>query len=277
MAKPVNNWRALVGEIPIFWDVVDGDLRHYGPRAAWRDLSRRDLGTKKAIYTGVIDLGYNSDELKVLAAGAGAKRIVPISLSGVSEQPVLKISIPAPHAGGVVALNSLPFPQYRLTITVDLEAKDAPLLMRLIEDGWDAKALLEGRFAGTADGCVARGGFKVSVDPKSCITEIIAATGEHEFSKTDAWHAVREAVRKQGSRWISYYGNAQVSTDLALAEASLISLLTERCLTDHTVIQYDNGMTAVASRLRDAATMGDAEARVLVQTASEKLLVEIAF
>lgn len=277
MAKPVNNWHSLVGEVPLFWDIADADLRHYGPRAAWRDLSRRDLGTKKAIFSGVIDLGYNTDELKAIATASGAKRIVPLSLSGLNDQPVLRIAIPAPHAGGLVPLNSLPFPQYRLTITVDLEAKDVQSLIRTIEEGWAARSLLMGRFEGSADGCVASGGYKVTIDPKSCITEIIAATGKQEFSIAAAWQAVTEAVHKHASSWISYYGNAPSAEELALAKATLVGVLTQRCLTDYTVIQYDNGMSAGALRLREAATMANAEARVLVRTTAEKLAVEVAF
>ena len=277
MAKPVKNWRSLFDETPIFVDIVDNELRHYGPRVAWRELIRRDLGQRKATFTGIIDLGYNSDELKALSAGLDKKRIVPLSISGISEEPTIKVAISHPHGGGLVPLNSLPFPQYRLAVTVDLQAPDATSLIQAIEDGWAAMSLLQGKFICIADGCIAKAGFKVKIDPKSCISEIIAAEGKREFLKTDGWRAVKAVVQKNGSNWLAYYGGAEEPDDLAVAEESLITLLAERCFDDRALIQYDNGMTVVAARLRDPASMADAEARVLVQSAPAKILTELVF
>lgn len=277
MEKPVKNWCSVVGDTPIFGDIVDNELSHYGPRAKWRELIRRDLGLKKATFTGVIDLGYTSDELKTILAGLSTKKIHPLSISGLIEEPTMKLAIQPPHVSSLVPLNSLPFPQYRLAVTVDLQALDATAVIQVIEDGWAAKSLLQGRFSCTAEGCIAKAGFKVKIDPKTCISEIVTAEGRREFLIADAWRAVAATVQKNGSNWLVYYGGALEPDDRAVAEASLVSILVERCFVNRTLIQYDNGMTAMALQLRDAASMAGSENSVLVQSTSAKVAIEIPF
>ena len=142
MSRPVANWRVQVDSTPVFFDIVDESLKIYGPRAAWRALSRRDVGQKKAIFNGVVDLGYEQPELQALVTALPGKRIAPLTISGVGQEPELNIGIDAPHTGQLVVLNTLPFPQYRLAITVDLDAADADALIQSIQDGWVAKSLL---------------------------------------------------------------------------------------------------------------------------------------
>lgn len=277
MSKPVANWRAQIADTPIFHDIVDENLRFYGPRAAWRQLSRKDLGQRKAIFSGVVDLGYEQSELQAIVDSLGGKRILPLPISGLGREPELGIEIKPPHTGGLMALNSLPFSQYRLAITVDLQAADADPLVRAIQDGWVARTLLRGAYTGSADGVTARAGYKATINAKSCVADIIANGHPKEMSTTDAWKAVQASLQRNKPAWLVYYGEGEVAGDRQTAEAAVESMLFERCFDQITTMRYDNGITAVASRLRDGSTMGDAESRVLVVTAPAKVVVDVTF
>ncbi len=277
MAKPVKNWYSNIDGIPIFGDIVDSELRYYGPRAIWREFSRRDLGQKKAVFSGVIDLGYSSDELKNISTSLAGKKIFPLSITAINEEPTLGLDISLPHTGSLVPLNSLPFPQYRLAVTVDLQASDATSIIKSLESGWAEKTLLQNKFVCSADGVIAKAGFKVRIDVKSCISEIAAREGKRVFSKINAWKSVEATVQRNGHNWIVYYGNAEEPDDFASVETTLISLLVERCFEEKTVMRYDNGMAVIVTQLRDAASMGDAEIRVFVCSNPAKINVEIDF
>lgn len=277
MSRPVANWRVQVDSTPVFFDIVDESLRIYGPRAAWRALSRRDVGQKKAIFNGVVDLGYEQPELQALVTALPGKRIAPLTISGVGQEPELNIGIDAPHTGQLVVLNTLPFPQYRLAITVDLDAADADALIQSIQDGWVAKSLLKGKFSGSADGVNAQGGYKAVIDVKTCIADILISEGQRELSTGKAWQAINASIKKNQRTWLVYYGAAEAQGERSLAEAALAGVLYERCFDQVVVTRYDNGIVAPAQRLRDRSTMGDSEARTFVLTTPTKVIVDLIF
>lgn len=277
MAKPVKNWYAQSNDTPIFGDIVDDQLRHYGPRAIWRPLTRKDLAGKKALFNGVVDLGYDSEEIKALSVSLAGKNVIPLSISGVSEEPTLGIAISPPHIGGLMALNSLPFSQYRLAVTIDLQASDANSIIHALQEGWSAKTLLQGRFTGTVDGVIAKAGFKVKIDTKSCISEILTAEGRLEFSIPDAWRSVQAAVEKNYLSWMAYYGGAEEPEDASVARTALVGILFERCFDERMLIKYDNGMKAVGVQLRDGSTIGEPESRIFVVSIPAKVAIDIEF
>jgi hypothetical protein len=277
MSKPVKNWHVMVGNTSIFFDIVDSDLRFFGPRAVWRSLNRKDLGQKKIIFNGVVDLGYEKEELQYLAGMLPGKKILPLSISGSSELPELSIEISAPHSGGLVALNTLPFPQYRLAVTVDAQATDAGALIQSIQDGWAQKTLLKGKYVGSADGVSAEGGYNVIIDAKSCIADLIANGCPREIPIIEAWQEIRSAIQRHQPAWLAYYGASEVQSEHLLAEAALAGVLYERCFDQITAIRYDNGISAFAARLRDGSTMGEPEARILVLSKPAKIVVDVRF
>jgi len=275
MASPVKNWKSNVGETPIFGDIADDSLRYYGPRAIWREFSRRNIGTSKLILSGVIDLGYSTNELQALSTELGGRRISPLSISGVASEPSLSISIEPPHTGGLTPLNSLPFPQYRLSITIDRQAADAGTLTTAIEDGWATRTLLDGRYSYSADGVNAIAGYKVVIDAKGCISDI--GTEHREFSTTGAWNAVEASVLRNLDRWIVYYGGREDASERNVAIAALVEILVARCFEEQVLVRYDNGLTATGKRLRDGLTLGGADNRIFVLSSPAKITAEIAF
>lgn len=277
MSKPVENWRDQIEDVSVFFDISDENLRFFGPRVSWRELRRKNVGQRKALFSGVVDFGYEQSELQALSARLPGKKILPLPISAVSQEPELAIEISSPHAGGLVALNTLPFPQYRLDVTVDLHAADADALIEAISDGWAKKNLLRGKYCASADGVVAKGGYKVIVDVKLCIEEILGDVGGSDLSIVKAWKAVFSAIQRQKSKWVDYYGGAESQGEYLLAEGALASILYERCFDQVTLMTYDNGVRSFAARLRDGATMGDAEARIFVSSGAAKVFVNIPF
>jgi hypothetical protein len=277
MPKPVQNWMVQVGDTPVFYDIVDDGLRHYGPRPIWRALSRRDLGQKKSIFTGTIDLGYDQPELQALAASLAGKRIAPLAISGLKEEPRLGIPLPPPHIGTLMPLNSLPFPQYRLSVTVDLQAPDAASLIRAIENGWTAETLLEGKFIGSADAVSARAGYKVRIDAKSCAVDIAGRENQTTFLTVDAWRAIQGAVERNSQSWTEYFGASEQPGERAAASSALVEILFGRCFEERKLVVYDNGIAPAVFTLRDTLTFGDAELRVFVASTATKIVFETLF
>lgn len=268
MSSPVLNWSKQVLDTPVYFDSADPALRHYGPRVAWRELDRSDIGRKKAVFSGRLEFGYEAAELRLLQDEMPDKLLRPIISRNIDGGFELAIDIAPPHTASLTWIHSLPFPALIFSSTVDLQHSDGLDLAARIEKMWTDGSLMTGEARLEFEAVIAEGGYAATIDYGEFARTVLDGLAQNSFSAVEAHEATSSCVSNASDRWLSYFGAAEAGHERELAELALAEMLHagafQRAAPD--LVRYDNGIHATRWSVRDPSSFRRVERRTLVAT-----------
>jgi hypothetical protein len=277
MNTPVANWRQVVDQTFVYWDLTDGDVRLYGPRPMWRPLQRHDIADL-SILNGVISFGYTSDEIATLALQFPGKRILPIVPSGVS--PTLKPSnqFEEPNSCTLSVTPSLPFPDVTISCTIHRSGGGAPSI-DTVEQQWAQRTFLTGVVNFDFDMRTALGGYNATVNYRACATWLASQGGVSSgLSKARFVDLIAQYISAEESNIISLFAMSEDGGQRDNVRQILIEILTEGVLFSRSsIINFDNGESLAKYEVRNPLELSLPVKKIYVHTDDDTEHVNFTF
>lgn len=257
MPRPVSNWSEKLGDVPLFRDLDDSQLIHYGPHESWGSLHKQTLGNKVTILRGEIDLAPLPEDLENIRQKFPTFRLAPLVARDVRSSLTSAITLAAPHKIGVSVIQSIPFPKVSFNASISHDDPKHQQIISDIETGWSGKSLIQGTLELDYDMIEADCAYRVVLPSREVVTVLKSGLGDLPHANPPLGGQVLGAVQQNRANWISSAAPVGAPTKFSQEVNSWVAdqVLKNFFQAADPIVKFDSGEKLDGLSLRDPNTL----------------------
>ncbi|WP_431701204.1 hypothetical protein [Pseudomonas sp. BR20] len=243
MPRPVINWPLVSANTPLFADLDNPNLIHFGPIATWDALDSRAIGNKATVLHGEIDLQVTSAELMRLQGVFPGKQFAPLVAQDVTGNLSVKIETTYHHNIVATLIPSFPFPKVSFNATIYTDDPLHSSLISEISQKWLDKNLISGGLVLSYSMVSCNFSAQILIDTSLALQEISGSMSNHGWSKISLLKGISKAIDKNSSIWIANRSplQGQIKNLIEIQDYLTQQLFTALAREVGDVLVFDNG------------------------------------